>query len=78
MASTSPVRRKGRSYRGFNPAADADIQLFAAVLRGEHAISGFRNQDIRRQLFKPTRDVGQRTCQSARVSRLLSASAFTA
>ena len=66
-----PVRRKGRAYRGFNPAADADVQLFAAVLRGEHAINGFRNQDIRRQLFRPARDATERTRQSARTSRLL-------
>ena len=43
------ISRNGRSYRGFNPAAKKDIDLFAAVLRGEHAIMGFRNRDILRQ-----------------------------
>jgi hypothetical protein len=46
-----PARRAGRSYRGFNPAAQKDIKLFAAVMRGEHAISGFRNKDIRARLM---------------------------
>ncbi len=65
------LRRNGRSYRGFNPAADEDIRLFAAIMRGEHAINGFRNRDIRGQLFKPTQDTQERTRRSARVCRLL-------
>ena len=64
------VRRNGRCYRGFNPAAAEDIRLFAAIMRGEHAINGFRNRDIRSQLFKPTRDAQERTRRSARVCRL--------
>jgi hypothetical protein len=62
-----PVRRQGRSYRGFNPAAEDDLLLFAAVLSGEHLLRGFRNRDLRAALFPPTdpkRD-------GARVSRLL-------
>jgi hypothetical protein len=65
------VRRSGRSYRGFNPASQKDAELFAAVLRGEHHIMGLRNADIRRQLFKPTKDPRSRRRQGARVSRLL-------
>jgi hypothetical protein len=70
-ALARPVRKNRRSYRGFNPAAAEDIRLFAAVLRGEHAINGFRNQDIRCRLFKPTTASCQHARQSARVSRLL-------
>jgi len=65
------VRKDGRSYRGFNPAAAEDIQLFAAIMRGEHAINGFRNRDIRDQLFKSTRHSEDTVRHSARVSRLL-------
>ena len=65
-----PKRTRGRSYRGFNPAAEDDIALFESVLRGEHAIHGFRNIDIRRQLFKETKNVRERRRQSAYVSRL--------
>jgi hypothetical protein len=65
-----PKRTGGRSYRGFNPAAEDDFALFKSVLRGEHAINGFRNVHIRSQLFKETRDVRERRRQSAYVSRL--------
>ena len=66
-----PKRLEGRSYRGFNPAATEDITLFQSVLRGEHAIQGFRNSDIRRRLFTETKDARERRRQSAYVSRLL-------
>ena len=65
------VCRNGRSYRGFNPLAKLDIRLFLAVMRGEHAIMGFRNQDIRRHLFPSTQDPKTLRRLSSRVSRLL-------
>src|SRR5438093_9963048 len=37
----------GRSSRAFDPAALADVALFAAVLRGEHTLHGFRNRAVR-------------------------------
>jgi hypothetical protein len=64
------VRKQGRAYRGFNPADQDDAKLFAAVMRGEHAIKGFRNRDIRHLLFKAARDQAQARRCSARVSRL--------
>lgn len=67
----NPVRHKGRSYRGFNPASAQDIQLFAAAMRGEHLLQGFCNRDIRRQLVAPTRQAEYPQRASARVSRLL-------
>jgi prevent-host-death family protein len=68
--STS-VRKNGRPYRGFNPASIADVALFAAVLRGEHAILGFRNIDIRMRLFQAQDDPVVHRRHSAAVSRLL-------
>jgi hypothetical protein len=65
------ARHKGRSYRGFNPADEDDVKLFGAVLRGEHSLMGFRNQDIRIQLFAATSSPRQRRRQANRVSRLL-------
>lgn len=56
-----PVRKGGRSYRGFNLFHGIDLDLFLTLARGEYTISGFRNRDIRRQL-------GLRV---SRVSRLL-------
>lgn len=67
-----PAQRNGRRQRGFNPAAKADIALFAAVLRGEHAVHGFKNEDLRRQLHGRTpRDQTQLRRQRQRTTRLL-------
>jgi len=60
-----------RRYAGFNPARQQDVRLFAAVLRGEHLLRGFRNTDIRRHLYGETPCAETRRRQSAAVSRLL-------
>jgi hypothetical protein len=65
-----PVRKNGKSHRGFNPWSREDIGLFTAILRGEHTLHGFRNRDIRRHLFGPKAYPHQKRRQSARVSRL--------
>lgn len=64
-----PVRVNGRPLRGFNPIDLEDLHVFRAVLRGEHAIHGFRNRDIRLQLY-PARSAPNRN-PGARVSRIL-------
>lgn len=69
--TAQPIRRGGRSYRGFNPAAESDVRLFAVVMRGEHLIAGFRNRDIRQHMYKPPKIPEHRRRQSSRVSRLL-------
>jgi hypothetical protein len=68
---TQRIHVAGRSYRGFNPAAQEDIRLFLAVMRGEHAIHGFRNRDLRERLFAKPADLQVRRRQSAAVSRML-------
>jgi len=65
------VHTKGRSHRGLNPARQEDVELLAAVMRGEHSIQGFRNADLRQQLFGPTADTRTRRRQSQKVGRLL-------
>lgn len=67
-----PARRNGRGLRGFNPASKDDVALFAAVLRGEHQLHGFRNEQIRAALYGPLpRDPVSARRQRARVTRLL-------
>ena len=66
-----PVRRDGRRYRALNPFEADDAQLLAAVNRGEWALKGFRNREIRLLLFGPTQDIKQRRSQAAKVSRRL-------
>jgi hypothetical protein len=65
------VQCNGRTYRGFIPIAKLDLQLFLSVLKGEHAIMGFRNRDVRLGLFANSKDPIFRRRQSSRVSRLL-------
>jgi hypothetical protein len=46
-----PVVRNGRRARPLNPYAPADAKLLAAITRGEFALNGFRNRDLRPILF---------------------------
>jgi hypothetical protein len=39
-----PHTHKGKRYSGFNPVASEDGEIFAAVMAGEHAMTGFRNK----------------------------------
>jgi len=66
-----PTRINERSYRGFNPFNKNDVALFAAVIRGEHCVMGFRNQEIRRLLYGTASNRPQELRNSASVSRLL-------
>ena len=71
-----PKRVHGRNSAGFNPACRNDLELFAAVLDGDHIARGFRNKDLRHALNRPkktdpashTRTDGR---ASAAISRLL-------
>jgi hypothetical protein len=64
-----PVRRDGRRYRALNPFEAADAQILAAVNRGEWALKGFRNREIRLVLFGQAKDKKQERSQAAKVSR---------
>jgi hypothetical protein len=46
-----PKQVYGRRFARFQPVSAADTRLFAAVLHGEFALNGFRNQDLQAQLF---------------------------
>lgn len=62
----------GRSVRAINPWSEADAKLLAAVCRGEFALQGFRNRDLRPLLFAaaPT-DPAEARKQSAAAGRQL-------
>lgn len=63
---------RGRQQRALNPLASADADLLEAVNRGEFAINGFRNRDLRALLFPtPTADATEIRRQSAVVTRKL-------
>jgi hypothetical protein len=69
------LTRKGRRYRGLRVLEAGDGKLLQAVGRGEFALNGFRNADIRARLGeKPPTDCDAKTAArrlSARVSRKL-------
>jgi hypothetical protein len=67
-----PARYRGRRRRGLHPLRKDDLTLFAAALRGEHAIHGFRNCDLAKHLcLQPSNDPAQKRRHSARVTRLI-------
>lgn len=70
-ALCQPVRRNSRRYRALNPFEATDAQLLATVNRGEWALKGFRNREIRPLLFGKPKDKKQERSQAAKVSRRL-------
>ena len=62
-----------RSAKAINPMATDDVQLFTAVMNGDHCVRGFTNADVRELLtssvhFKGIRQDERR--QSAKVTRV--------
>ena len=45
-----PVRRNGRSFRGFNLFSGLDLNIFRAIIEGGNNVSGFRNRDLQSRL----------------------------
>ena len=63
---------QGHPVAKFQPVDASTCQLFAAVLRGEHLMSGFRNHHIRQALYEtPANDERTEHRRRARVSRML-------
>jgi hypothetical protein len=65
------IKRDGQRYRGLNPLGAADAELLAAVNRGEFAINGFRNRDIRQSLYGVSKDKAKERKHMAAVGRKL-------
>ena len=69
----APVSFQGRRRRGLQPLSRDDQALFQAVLRGEHAVRGFRNGEVAERLYGPRpKDPAERRRRSGRVSRRIS------
>jgi len=68
----APICRKVRvgpqPYRPLHPWSE-DAQLLETIGRGEYALHGLRNRDVRRDLYPVTRDVDLQHRQSAAVTR---------
>ena len=66
------VTRGGRRYRALRPLHEPDTRLLKAVADGRWAVNGFRNGDIRRELFGPdAKDAKETRRRSGRVTRQL-------
>lgn len=65
------VRRDGVRHRALNPFAQPDAQLLAIINRGEFALNGFRNRDVRASLYDATEDTKLLRRQTAAVGRRL-------
>jgi len=67
-----PVQWQGRRVRALAPLGQADGALLAAVVRGEFAINGFRNRDLRPLLCgDASNDPAVVKRQAARITRQL-------
>lgn len=63
---------QGQRIAKFQPTTQATCQLFAAVLNGQHALTGFRNRHLRAALYAaPASDEQTEQRRRARVSRLM-------
>jgi hypothetical protein len=65
------VTKKRRRHRALNPWSETDAALLQTIARGEWAIQGLRNRDLRAALCPSTRDPAERRRQAGRVTRLL-------
>lgn len=74
---TQPKRVKRKRVRALNPLSKQELNLFMAVLKGEHRIHGFRNRDIAevlQPLKNPTKaDDRKRMAKVSRQLRILKA-----
>jgi hypothetical protein len=50
-----PITRNGKRYRGLNALAQNDHALLRALSRGEFALTGIRNADLRALLYQPAK-----------------------
>ena len=64
-----PVRKDHQRYRALNPWADPDARMLEAVNRGEFAINGFRNRDLRARLYSAKATEQEQKRQAGAVTR---------
>jgi len=61
-----------RTVRGLRPWSDPDLALLRVINRGQFAVCGFRNRDLRTELYPKTPNGPvERRRASARISRAL-------
>lgn len=68
---TQPKELHGRTYKGFNFFSLMDQQLCEIIIRGEYAINGLRNKDLRHHLNNFTPGQISRRLKNLRVHGLI-------
>lgn len=65
------IKKKGKVYRGLNPWQKEDYQLLTFLAKGENALSGFRNKDLRSWLYPQSNKMANQAQKkySGRVTR---------
>jgi DNA-binding MarR family transcriptional regulator len=65
------IVRDGRMYRGLNPFGQDDYRLLMFLAKGENAINGFRNHDLREWLYPESQQslADERKKYSSRTTR---------
>jgi hypothetical protein len=53
------VIKEGKRYRGLNPWQQDDYRMLMFLAKGENAINGFRNHDLRKWLYPESEQVGK-------------------
>ena len=66
-----PVVDARRRFRAMRLSDPDDVALLEVIARGEFVIAGFRNRDLRENLFSPPRSKAAERQLSGKVSRLL-------
>lgn len=67
-----PVHDGQNRHSGFNPLSPEVTRVFEAVLDGAHSINGFRNKDLRNQLFSDnTRSPEEMKKTGSKITRII-------
>jgi hypothetical protein len=66
-----PVRKDGQRYRALNPWSAKDARLLELINRGEFAINGFRNRDLRAMLHPKKATQEEEKRRTGRITRHL-------
>jgi hypothetical protein len=63
--------RNGRRYRALNPWSPQDARLLEIINQGEFTLNGFRNRDVRGELFHSRCDPAEMKRRVGQVTRRL-------
>ena len=53
------VIKESKTYRGLNPWQQDDYRMLMFLSKGENAINGFRNHDLRKWLYRESEQTGK-------------------